>query len=178
MQLAISDPSEGRCGHDQEWRIPARRGLRLRSRPVSHGNATTIVHCCHCRWCQRETGASFALNAMIEADRVLNLNSEPEIVDTPSNSGNGQRIARCPRCRVAVWSHYSGAGPLIRFVRVGTLDEPDHLPPDIHIFTASKQPWIELPAGVPSVSEYYDREAHWPAESLARRLALLVKIAT
>ena len=29
-----------------------------------------FVHCCHCRWCQRETGASFALNALIEADRV------------------------------------------------------------------------------------------------------------
>lgn len=29
-----------------------------------------IVHCCHCRWCQRQTGASFALNALYEAERV------------------------------------------------------------------------------------------------------------
>ena len=57
------------------------------------------------------------------------------------------------------WSHYAGAGPLVRFVRVGTLDEPDRLPPDIHIFTASKQPWVVLPPGVPAVPEYYDREA-------------------
>ena len=63
-----------------------------------------FVHCCHCRWCQRETGASFALNAMIEADRVTLLGDEPEIVDTPSASGKGQQIARCPRCRIAVWS--------------------------------------------------------------------------
>jgi len=29
-----------------------------------------FVHCCHCTWCQRETGTAFALNALIETDRV------------------------------------------------------------------------------------------------------------
>ncbi|MBL0124051.1 MAG: GFA family protein [Betaproteobacteria bacterium] len=135
-----------------------------------------FVHCCHCRWCQRETGASFALNAMIEADRVTLLAGEPEVVDTPSQSGMGQKIARCPRCRVAVWSVYAGAGPLIKFVRVGTLDKPDELPPDIHIFTASKQPWVVIPAGAPAVPEYYEREKYWPVESLARRQVLLPRI--
>ena len=135
-----------------------------------------FVHCCHCRWCQRETGASFALNALIEADYVVHLAAEPEIVHTPSNSGQGQKIARCPKCRVAVWSNYMGAGPVLRFVRVGTLDTPDHLPPDIHIFTSSKQPWVQLPANAPSVPEYYDRESYWPPESLERRRAVLPKI--
>src|SRR6202035_519475 len=79
--------------------------------------APLFVHCCHCRWCQRESGAAFALNAMIEADRVVHLSAEPEIIDTPSNSGKGQKIARCPKCRVAVWSNYAGAGPVFRFVR-------------------------------------------------------------
>jgi hypothetical protein len=113
---------------------------------------------------------------MIESDRVVNLGAEPEIIDTPSNSGRGQKIARCPKCRIAVWSNYSGAGPVIRFVRVGTLDAPDHVPPDIHIFTASKQPWLQLSPDVPSVSEYYDRKSLWPSESLARRQALLPQI--
>jgi len=131
------------------------------------------VNCCHCRWCQRETGASFALNAMIEADRVVLLQGTPEVVDTPSLSGRGQKITRCPVCRVALWSNYSGAGDAVRFVRVGTLDEPDRLPPDIHIFTASKQPWVVLPRGTPAVEEYYDRNDYWPAESLARRRTLL-----
>ena len=134
-----------------------------------------FVHCCHCRWCQRESGASFALNAMIEADRVTLLSGVPEIVDTPSASGKGQRVARCPTCRIALWSNYAGAGPRVRFVRVGTLDEPDHLPPDVHIFTSTKQPWVVLPEGVPAVPEYYDRRQLWPAESLARRDALLAR---
>lgn len=138
---------------------------RLRSRPL-------FVHCCHCRWCQRESGASFALNAMIESDRVDLIRGTPEMVATPSNSGKGQTIARCPHCYVALWSHYAGAGDRIKFVRVGTLDRPDLLPPDIHIFIASKQPWVVLPDGVPAVAEYYDREQFWPAQSLARRRAL------
>jgi hypothetical protein len=137
-------------------------------------SAPLFVHCCHCRWCQRETGSSFALNAMIESDRVTVLgDAAPEFVTTPSSSGKGQHIARCPRCRGAVWSHYAGAGILVAFVRVGTLDDPDRLPPDIHIFTASKQPWVVIPPGVPAVPEYYDRTQYWPAESLARREAML-----
>ena len=138
--------------------------------------APLFVHCCHCRWCQRESGASFALNAMIEADRVTVLGTQPERVRTPSASGAGQVIARCPNCRIAVWSHYAGAGPLVSFVRVGTLDQPDHLPPDIHIFTESKQPWVLLPPATPAVPEYYDRDTYWPAASLARRQALLPRI--
>ena len=136
-------------------------------------SAPMIVHCCHCRWCQRETGASFALNAMIESDRVELLKGEVEIVDTPSNSGKGQKIARCPQCRIALWSHYSGMGEAASFVRVGTLDDPDRWPPDIHIFTASRQPWVVLPPGTPAFAEYYEREEYWPKASLVRREALL-----
>ena len=153
--------------------------------PIHHDGACTcrhvryrmttsplIVHCCHCRWCQRETGASFALNAMIEADRVQLLEGRVEVVDTPSNSGKGQKISRCPKCHIALWSNYGGGGDAVRFVRVGTLDEPDRLPPDIHIFTASKQPWVALPPDTPAFSEYYKAAELWSAESLARRAVL------
>ena len=139
-------------------------------------SAPLFVHCCHCRWCQRETGASFALNAMIEADRVTLLQGNPEVINTPSNSGKGQKISRCPICHVALWSNYAGAGDAVHFVRVGTLDEPDRLPPDIHIFTSSKQPWVVLPPKMPSVAEYYDREKYWPPASLERRRALLARL--
>ena len=141
---------------------------RMSSKPL-------FVHCCHCRWCQRETGASFALNALIESDRVQLLQGEVEVIDTPSNSGKGQKIARCPRCHIAVWSNYAGAGESVRFIRVGTLDEPDRLPPDVHIFTESKQPWIILPANVPAVAVYYKSSELWPKESLERRAALMAK---
>jgi hypothetical protein len=141
---------------------------RMTSRPM-------FVHCCHCRWCQRETGTAFALNAMIEADRVELLSGEVELVDTPSASSKGQKIWRCPTCHIAIWSNYAGAGDGIRFMRVGTLDEPDRLPPDIHIFTMSKQPWVTLPEGVPAVREYYRPKEMWPKASQDRFAAVKAK---
>ena len=132
-----------------------------------------FVHCCHCRWCQRETGSAFVINALIESDRLEVLKGRVEPLHIPSPSGKGQDIVRCPECRIALWSYYSGLGDMISFVRVGTLNDPDRLPPDIHIYTSSKQPWVILPEGTPAVPEYYDRKEYWPEESLARRKALL-----
>jgi hypothetical protein len=114
-------------------------------------------------------------NALYEADRVVHTAAEPEIVVTPSASGKGQKIARCPTCRIAVWSNYPQAGPAVRFVRVGTMDNPDLCPPDIHIFTSSKQPWVMLPAGAKAVPEFYDLDAVWPSESLERRRLMRAK---
>lgn len=154
MTLTEQFAAEGGCAC-------GRVRYRMSARPL-------FVHCCHCRWCQRETGASFALNAMIEADRIELLDGAPSAVETPSESGKGQTIMRCPECRVAVWSHYAGAGRAVSFLRVGTLDNPDLLPPDIHIFTASKQPWIALSGDAPAVPEYYSAKQYWPEESLER----------
>jgi hypothetical protein len=135
--------------------------FRLNVRPL-------IVHCCHCRWCQRETGTAFALNAVVETDRVELLSGQPETVYTPSESGKGQNIVRCPVCRVAVWSHYPQAGPPIAFIRVGTLDDPAAFPPDVHIYTASKQPWVVLPSDAGAFPEFYNVPEVWPAEALQR----------
>jgi len=142
-------------------------------RHVRYGlhSAPIVVHCCHCRWCQRETGSAFAINAVIETERIELTSGAVELVHTPSLSGKGQRIARCPHCRIALWSHYAGGGETLRFVRVGTLDNPDLLPPDVHIFTATRQPWVLLPEGTPAVSAFYRGADVLSPDSLARRNA-------
>ena len=152
--------------------FPIEGGCTCRAVRFRMASAPLFVHCCHCRWCQRESGSAFALNAMIEADRVELLEGEVERLRIPSASGKGQTVVRCTRCRVALWSHYAGSGDAVSFVRVGTLDDPDLLPPDIHIFTLSKQPWVLLPPGQPAVTEYYRRSEHWPAASVERFKAL------
>jgi len=134
-----------------------------------------FVNCCHCRWWQRATGSAFVIDAMIEDENVALLTSSPELVETPSESGKGQKIYRCPTCKIALWSHYSGAGPHVYFIRVGTLDNPDTLPPNIHIFIESKQPWVILPDAVPRVPQYYDRKQLWPLESQKRLQTLYSK---
>jgi len=117
-----------------------------------------FVHCCHCRDCQRQTGSAFVINALIETDRT--------------DSGRPHLIYRCPNCRTAVWSEYGGLAAL-RFVRVGTLDNPAALSPDVHIYVRSKLPWVTLPHAVPAFEAYYDARRVWPAASLERRRAIL-----
>ena len=144
------------CGHVR---------YELKTRPM-------WVNCCHCTWCQRETGSAFAVNALIETDRVHLLHGVPEPIHTPSNSGKGQIILRCPKCYIAVWSHYNGAGPKVAFIRTGTLDHPHDIVPDIHIFTTTQRPWVMLPTDKPAVPEDFNAKDYWPADSLARRAAL------
>ncbi len=137
-----------------------------------------IVHCCHCRYCQRQTGSAFALNALFEAKNIEVITGTLSKIVTPSPSGRGQIIARCPKCHVAIWSNYfmGGIKDMIRFVRVGTLDNPDLLPPDVHIFTESKQPWIILSPDTLAVAKFYDFESTWSPENEKRRKDLLAKV--
>jgi hypothetical protein len=86
----------------------------------------------------------------------------------PSASGKGQLFSRCSICGVTLWSNYAGAGEAIHFVRTGTLDDPSFAPPDIHIYTSTKRPWVIVPVGVPAVPEYYRRSEYWPPASLER----------
>ena len=134
-------------------------------------SAPMFVHCCHCRDCQRQTGSAFVLNALIEADRVELLAGQTRPFPQPTDSGRPHVIHRCAECGTAMWSTYGGREQL-RFVRVGTLEDPAALKPDVHIFTRSKQPWLQLPAGVPGFEAYYDSSLLWPKDSLARRAAL------
>jgi|SRR5215471_8821764 len=132
---------------------------RLRRPPM-------FVHCCHCLNCQRQTGAAFAINILIESECVESLGREPEPVPAPRSEGEPQQIYRCPECRTAVWSTY-GANSVF-FVRAGTLDDPSAVTPDVHIYTRSKVPWVTLPPAVPTFTAYYDSRKLWPQESLER----------
>jgi hypothetical protein len=131
-----------------------------------------FVHCCHCTLCQRQTGSAFVVNALIETARVEILAGAPAAISMPTESGRAHDIHRCPTCQIALWSDYGRRG-VLRFVRVTTLDEPAALPPDVHIYVRSKLPWVRLPEGARAFEAYYDMEKEWPAESLARRAALL-----
>jgi hypothetical protein len=153
----MSEKFEGRCACGSVR-------YALKTRPM-------FVHCCHCRDCQRQTGSAFVINALIETDRIEGLAGAPMPVAVPTDSGRPHHIYRCSECQIAVWSDYGGR-PGLRFVRVGTLDDPGAIRPDVHIYTRSKLPWVTIPDGVPSFPEYYEMKALWPAESLQRRYAV------
>jgi hypothetical protein len=140
---------------------------RLASEPL-------FVHCCHCLNCQRQTGSAFVINLLIEADSVEVIAGEPQPVDVPRDAERPQRIHRCPRCQVAVFSEYGR--PEVRFVRGGTLDDPTGIVPDVHIYTRSKVGWVSMPEATPAFDVYYDEKELWPAASVRRLRALLGQI--
>ena len=159
---AAPPPLEGGCACGQVR-------YRLHEAPL-------LVHCCHCTRCQRETGAAFALNALVVAEHVEHLGDHrPIMFPVPTDSGTGQDIARCAACGVALWSNYAGGDSLVRFVRVGTLDEPARVRPDVHIYTRSRVPWVELPPDVPAFEAFYDVKKVWAED--ARRNAVLLRLA-
>jgi hypothetical protein len=133
---------------------------RLTDRPM-------FVHCCHCRECQKRTGSAFVINALIETSRIDIEAGEPAKRRVPGTSGRPQDLYVCEACSTPLWSDY-GAREWMMFVRVSSLDDPTAVAPDVHIFTASKVPWVQIPEGAMAVEEYYDMQAAWPAQSWDR----------
>ena len=131
-----------------------------------------FVHCCHCTDCQRLAGSAFVVNAIIEESNIELLSGAPLPISVPTASGKPHDIYRCATCQTALWSDY-GRRPNYRFVRVGTLEDPHAIAPDVHIFTRSKQPGVVLPDQARAFDVFYELEQEWPAESLARRRAAL-----
>ena len=126
-----------------------------------------FVNCCHCTYCQRESGASFGLNFLIEADRV-SWSGEVEEVLTDSASGKGQRILRCSHCKVALSSHYPGLGEVVHFLRVGTFEDSSGISPGAHLYTATKQEWLTLDPDIPAYEDFYKTREAWPEASVTR----------
>jgi hypothetical protein len=132
-----------------------------------------IVHNCHCRLCQRQTGTGSAVNAFIETDRLELLSGELRENDFKTGSGGTQTVVRCAECGTPLWSHYPRLGRKVAAVRVGTLDEPSATPPDVAIFVADKPAWAPVPDGIPTFDQFYNPAEFWSSEVMARVKAVL-----
>lgn len=112
-------------------------------------DAPLFVHACHCKRCQRETGGPFAQHALIEHTAFEVMQGQPLFATVPSDSGTVHRGARCACCHMVLWNEWGEGPPLLRYVRLGTLDTPERCPPQAHIFTRSAQDWLKLTGDAP-----------------------------
>ena len=134
---------------------------RLTSTPL-------IVHACHCRDCQRITGGPFVINIWIEKKFVEPTAGEPRSFRLAGGSGKNHEVYFCPDCGTYLWSRYHIVPRDCLFVRAGTLDRPEVVTPDVHIFTRTKLPWVEIPKDVRRFESRYKLDEVWSAESLER----------
>lgn len=128
-----------------------------------------IVHACHCRDCQRITGGAFVINVWMERKFVEPLTSAvPKTYRLSGGTGKHHDVFFCGTCGTYVWSKYHIAPGDALFVRAGTLDNPAAVKPDVHIFTRSKVPWLELPRDVRKFESIYKIDEEWSEESKER----------
>ena len=137
-------------------------------------NTPMIVHACHCRDCQQQSGSAFVVNLWIERKFVAASGAAPVAFRVPpGGSGKPHDVFRCAKCGTALWSKYHAAPGDTLLLRAGTLDDPDAIRPDIHLFTGTKVPWLELPKDARAFDTFYKIDEVWPPESLNRWKALL-----
>ncbi len=139
------------------------------------GGEPMMVHNCHCRQCQQQTGSTSVVNGFWEAERVELLSGELDEYVSPGGSGTPHTIARCRECATALFSYYGRMGRLMVAVTAGSLDDPGSVTPDVTIFTAEAMPWVSFSDAIPHFPGYYDPRDVLPEGSLARLKALAAR---
>jgi hypothetical protein len=89
-------------------------------------------------------------------------------VTNPTSSGAGYDAYGCPKCLTIIWSKYHFVELPLVAVRGGTLDDPGLAPPTYHIFTRSKQSWLELPKCAKAFEGWLEPAEAWSPETLKR----------
>jgi len=93
----------------------------------------------------------------------------PKSIILKGGTGKDHEAFFCETCGTYVWSRYQVApGGEALFVRAGTLDTPDAVTPDVHLFTRSKLPWIKLPENALAFETGYKVADVWPADKKER----------
>ncbi|KAF2844681.1 hypothetical protein T440DRAFT_473197 [Plenodomus tracheiphilus IPT5] len=131
---------------------------------------TSPLYCyaCHCADCQKSTGSAFSLYLNIEVFNIRILSdTAPIAIIREKKPGQLDRHVECPRCKAELWSN-NMLGDAIADVRVGTLDFPSLMEPDVHIFIDSKLDWVVLPEGAKTTPKDYELKDFWPKSSLKR----------
>lgn len=105
--------------------------------------APANVRVCHCRNCQRATGAAFFARAVFLADH---LQRQGETTCWPS-SDRLDRLS-CARCGAPVFAQPRDP-PARAGVALASFDQPDAVAPDMHIWVTRKLAWVRLDDGLP-----------------------------
>ena len=125
-----------------------------------------FTQACHCKDCKVLTGSSYVVNSSI-LENTLIVEGEVSSTELKAGSGASYKTYFCTKCGTYVYADYDSAVGRLT-VRTKTLDNSEKFPPQVHIFTKDKDPWLNLPEDVICFKEMYDQKKIWPEESLDR----------
>ncbi|WP_435416952.1 GFA family protein [Parerythrobacter aurantius] len=97
---------------------------------------------CHCKNCQRQSGSAFS--TIIGIPEAA-LSVEGEVKAFADSGESGQPVVRefCPDCGSPLFSKVAAAPGLV-FIKAGTLDDTSAFAPSMHLWTRSKQAWVDV----------------------------------
>lgn len=109
----------------------------------------TFVAVCHCTFCQKRSSTAFTMVAAFPEQAVEITQGEVTVYEHHSDeSGRWLKMSFCPKCGSTV-THIAEGRPGMRMVAGGTLDDPNWLEINRHIWVKSKLHWVPVPEGLP-----------------------------
>ncbi|MGD8833188.1 MAG: GFA family protein [Pseudomonadales bacterium] len=116
-------------------------------------NAPAVTGVCHCKNCQRQAGSAFSTLAGVPRSEFHLTSGEPKLYqDTDTDSGNPVERYFCGNCGSPIYSAVQSSPEMI-FLKTGTLDDTSDFKPQFHAWCDSKQSWVTLEEGVPTMAK-------------------------
>jgi hypothetical protein len=124
------------------------------------GDPIVVAHC-HCRDCQRLSGAGHTTGAMFAEDGVT-LSGEPATYSLASEAGHTVTRLFCGACGSPLFGKNSWM-PGFMTVSVGTLDAPGVVSPQVVIFARTRPEWDVMDTALPT----FEAQPDWkPADGV------------
>ena len=102
---------------------------------------------CHCQDCQKTTGSPFSVEMMLE-EGSFEIDGKLFSYVVTGDSGKPVNRWHCSKCASGVYLTCE-ADPGYVFLKVGTLDDSGWASPEMHIYTATAQPWLKFDDDLP-----------------------------
>jgi hypothetical protein len=120
---------------------------------------------CHCRTCQKISGAPAGIGVFVEPGSLRFTKGEPQFFQT---SHFGER-GFCRDCGSRlIWKHIGTQHPELTNLDVGCLDHPEHVVPTSHQCVESQLHWYQFDAGLPRLRSEENLELVALGESASR----------
>ena len=127
------------------------------------------LYLCHCTECQKQSSSAFGMSMWVRRSDLKIVSGDPKIWERPAASGGTVTCAFCPACGSRLY-HNASDDPEISSVKAGSLDDTSWLRPVGHIWTRSRQPWVDISDAPSSLvferepSDFGELESRWTAE--------------
>lgn len=116
-------------------------------------NAPAMTGVCHCKNCQRQAGSSYSTLAVVPKNDFKFTAGKPKLYeDSDTASGNTVRRYFCGNCGSPIYSAVPSQPDNV-FLKTGTLDDTSGFRPMFHVWCDSKQNWVGLEPGVPTIAK-------------------------